>query len=425
MLTRKGGAKNTLPFPATYQEVKDNWDFFFVCGHGRLDNRLMIVPPDTYILNLATAGRPCSKLIWNVDNLIFDNNPKEHMPEKTLLEKIYKGIKDKTFLREISRKGDLEHIYTPGTTALNVEEQYTSLNKNGKVPSGQTSISFYEPGDIMFDTNMKIQNDFLPIGIMGAYKLPIPFKFREQMFEVNKIVFRPGTEVDGVSEEDYIGLRQGDPRALATPAHHDLMNVPENILSPIMFPSAGPQRTDFHLSEVVNYVNTNAAPTKTRVYFIRACRSTSDEPTAQRMRRFSIAARGNRERVGIVPATVVANPQKKFRTALNKELLVKLRASLEKHIVALQAEKIKKEQEDEAVTKSKKTFNQKLGERFKISARIAEIDARIPVAEGAIQKIDTILNNPQSSFKMEDVLSILEVSKEAIQPELKALLEIK
>jgi hypothetical protein len=450
-LTRRGGAKNTLPLNGTLEEELPNWDTFFVQAHGNLVNRLMIVPPNTYILNLATAGKSCNKIKWKIDNWIYEAGDASSVAtgrRSTIKERLFRAIKEKTFFR--GAEAGESKIYTPGTTSLNVEEQYTAGGTGG---FSEVSLAFYEPGDIMFNTGLSFHNDYLPIVLLGAYNIPIPRRLRQQIFDINKIVYKPSANVNLLNAENIVGLPLANARAVARPEHDTMFNIPENILRTEMFPAGRAMKQDFLLSEVIDIVNGRnglgaAAPAlgaaappaaagagvgvnqKKHLFIVSACRSAATVDEAKRMRRFSIAARGNRERTAATPAEILANPAKQWRTKLTSRLLTNVRTQFENAIRGIEQKKreirnkaVSDKRVVDATVEEKKRFAEKYKIEVERDALLAEKDAEIAAFQKHIQKIDQILV-PGAQFTMNDITDILTAVSEKLQPEFKALLGI-
>lgn len=398
-----------------------NWDFFYVSSHGSLENRLMIVPPNTYILNLATAGKSCPKIRWRIDNWIYDyEEPKPAFNRRVpILHKLHEAIIGKTFLRGVGPEET--HVYTPGTTAQNIEEQYTSAE--GAEGFHERTLAFYQPGDILFDTKLSFHNNYLPILLLGAYRIPIPYKLRKALFNINKVMYSPEAIINSLQNTDLIGLPQGSQLGLATPAHNTMFNIPENLIQAEMFPAVGVPKTDFYLSDVIKFINTTQTEKPEHVFIVDACRSAATEPLSKRMRRFSISARENRERVNINAAIIAAKPSKKWRTTLNKTLLENLRRAFTNNITALQKDLVPLQQKKRDAAK-KPTFAERLKADSEAQAEIDKVNLDIQGLQQGIQNIDRILAQPLG-FTMEDIQGILTIAKSALQPEFKALFGIE
>lgn len=432
---RRGGARNTLPLNEGLEEALPTWDTFYVSGHGNLQNRLMIVPPNTYILNLATAGRPCMKIRWKIDNWVYDydDDGGAMSTRKSIKEKLYKAIRDKTFFRDIS--AGVESIYRPGTTALNEAEQYEAA-----ASASQKTLAFYEPGDIMFDTKISFHNNYLPIMLLGAYRVPINPELRHAIFDINKVVYSPDVNVHTVNTSNVRPFPLTNARMIATAEHDRMFDIPDNLIRESMFPPGAAQKQVIQLSEVINTVNAANANGNKHLFMVTACRSGPDETQSRRMRRFSIAARGNRARVGIAPEVILANAQAQWRTKLNADYLRYIKGQYEAKIAEKNEEKAAKQAETERrlqeLRKNKSIPGmKKLGRTLAINSEsegfLRTKNEEIAAIQPFIARIDRILRPPPSTFTMEDIIRVIIEAEEnkdtfniVVQPELKALLEI-
>jgi hypothetical protein len=161
---QKGGAKPHLPRNiapierAPGQTEKQLIDQFFtrnnlylISAHGNLSStKTYKVPPDTYILHFAPSGIVCindeaiRELLSKKGNL---DNPEV---QKKQLWKFLTGQKQNDLYRDL--------LYDP--------------DKPGKQ---DTSIAFYEPGDIVSDMNFYFENESLEmaVSLCGAYNVPV------------------------------------------------------------------------------------------------------------------------------------------------------------------------------------------------------------------------------------------------------------
>jgi hypothetical protein len=425
-LTKRGGARDTLPLPATFAEFQAAWDFFYVTSHGLFEDRLMIVPPNTYVLNMATAGRSCMKLDRYIDDLIYEKPSSGSGASATsALESLYTEIRDRSFLRSLGRGGKLtEHMFMPGTTARNEEEQYTNRTDPKATPinAAEMSLAIYEPGDIMFDTQLHTMNDRLPLIVLGVYKIPVPFSMRQAVFDINKPVILPGKTIFNVDQYD---VNMSIPKTAnvwkATEEHHQLFNVAENLIKGKMFPEAGAPVPYMYLSEVIDFTNTASNDGKQHFFMVNACRSAETEETSRLARRLSIAARANRERVGINAATLVTHPQKKYRSALNRAFLERILGALPGRIPKLTAEKAELEATRAGLATSGKTGKERAIANYKLQSAIEDKTEEIAKVEAAVAKLTRILERSEP-FTITELLSSLRPAKSGLQPEFVKLL---
>jgi hypothetical protein len=426
-LTKRGGARDTLPLPATFAEFQAAWDFFYVTSHGLFEDRLMIVPPNTYVMNMATAGRSCMKFDKYIDDLIYEKPAAASgaaAAATSALENFYTAIRARTFLRSLERGGILtEHMFTPGTTARNEEELYENTTSALAAPrAAEMSLAIYEPGDIMFDTQLHTMNDRLPLILLGVYDIPVPFKMRQAVFDVNKVVITPGKTVFNV---DQYNIDPSIPKTSAawnpTEEHHQIFNVDENLIKGKMFPDVGAPVPYMYLSEVIEFTNTAKNDGKQHFFMINACRSATTEETSRLARRLSIAARANRERVGINAATLIAHPQKKYRSVLNRAFLERILAALPGRIPRLSAEKAELEASRTSLATSGKSGKAKAIADYKLQTAIEDKNEEIAKVEAAVAKLTRILERP-GPFTIAQLLSSLKAAKPLLQDEFVKLL---
>lgn len=429
-MTKRGGAKNTLPLNRNLVTELPNWDTFFVQAHGNLENRLMIVPPNTYILNLATAGKSCSKIKWKIDNLIYEAPDTLATGRRSVVkERLYAGIKAKTILRDMTNAGlPVESIYRPGDTASNVAEQYTDAEAGG---FAEKTLAFYEPGDIMFDTKLTFHNNLFPIVVLGAYEVPLPHALRRTVFDINRDFYKANANVRALNADD---LLKDFPRRAAAPEHDTMFNIPENILRTLMFPDGGEMRQEFYLSEVLTAINDLYPNGHNHFFMVSACRSAGNKDESRRMRRFSIAARGNRVRTAASAAEIAANPAKQFRTKLTATLLRNLRTQFGNGIAGIPAKKRQLREKaavDSAAIDANESFNKdkKSDEKYKITMKLGfdlqKKDAELETLREHIATIDRILGPPTTTFNMDEVTAIIQSASGILQPEFKALFGIR
>ena len=340
-LTKRGGARATLPVPNSFEDFSRTWDILYVSAHGGLSGNMMVVPENTYILNLATAGKICNKVVWDIENWIYDYSPTAR-PVKTILQKMYDALKGNSFLSD--------YMYTPGNVNTNVLEQYPDppALAAAEVPltRQQKSLAYYEPGDIMFDTTLSFVNHNYPVFLMGAYEVPISHELKRSLFRINKHLYRGedynnAGNVNTMNSEDvlrYLSLVPPEEFERHPPAaEHQIFNRDDNLLKNQMFPMRDPVPVNQPLSEVIPFINTSlqekavaagGAEAKVKPFkliIIKACRVALNPNVATRMRRYSIAARTrNTKRVTV---DGVAIP----RAKLNLAYLARLKAALQRY----------------------------------------------------------------------------------------------
>ena len=437
-MTRRGGATDTLPLPADLAEGLRTWDFYYVTAHGLFEPRMMIVPPKTYVLNTATAGRSCLKLDAVIESLIYED-PAERAPAAAVgappqdFRKLYAAIQAKSFLKNSLRGVEpTEHIFTPETVNRNKNEVYQPITAENILAGRnlkQYSLSFYEPGDIMFDTSLHFMNNLKPLFLMGVYRIPVPFSIRERVFEANRPVLEPSKDIFTVDQYNIRNIPQDNPIWNATEEEHQIFNTRENLLQPMMFPEVGGVRPSMYLSEVIESINARSDPEKQKFYMVKACRSTEDEGMSKRARRLSIAARSGRIRPNIPAEEIAINPRKRFRTPLNIELLGrtlpnleilkgKIESALQKNLARLdtltkeKVELIAKKEWTKKKAYDIYTLENEIDDNRRESAKINE----------SLEIIHKILR--YESFSMDELYKVLSPVKSTLQPQLRELLEL-
>ncbi len=339
------------------------------------------------------------------------------------LERLYTTIRDRTFLRDMGMETLKEHIGSPGTVNRNLLEQYGNLRELGAFanlfedfvePPETKSLAFYEPGDVMHDTKFHIMNDYLPLLLLGVYRIPVPFEIRQAVFDASRPVFLPNTTINTADREN---INNSRPIQRATPENHQIFDVEDNIIRRQMFPEAGPPVPYLQLSEVIDFTNRTINNGKKHFFMVKACRTTRDSATSRLARRFSIAARANRERIGVNAATLAARPASRYRSALNRAFLERIAAALPGRLPKLAGEK--RVLEAELASKKGIAF----AKQYEIDSQIANIDREIASVNEGITILTRILTRPVP-FTMTDIRTALRPAKGGLQKEFVELLEL-
>ena len=332
----KGGAVNKIPgIPAVFEDFVANWKLNYIGGHGRFNGDVFKVPENTYILNFATAGRSCLKSAYDVEDRVFEKPPASALSastfKKSILTTIHKELLSGDFLKEITdlESEPIEFIYNPEPNDI------TKPNSRLKAlyhPSGiyrhddveGRSISFYEPGDIMSDIDIKMYEDHGPHFLMGLYDVPIQYDIRQKIFNTNK---RSGFIDRDLSIEEFRGgfiMGVGIPSTLDQDNNDLILNAKNlfkhNLTTPAIAPTAAggagaappsaavggaggtdiidKTRTTYALSDIILNVDgiTNLSKISTgmkRIIFVKACRTAPGINPAimHRVRRLSVSAR--------------------------------------------------------------------------------------------------------------------------------------
>ena len=435
MLIKRGGARDRLPLPPTFEEFQAAWDFFYVSSHGLFEERLMFVPDNTYVLNLATAGKSCMKLDKHLDDMIYEKTRPPGAAAVNLnplaaagageavvaepisqLERLYISIRDRTFLRDPAAiAARREHIGESGTTARNREELYVNTPAP---PPATASLAFYEPGDIMHDTSLHIKNNYLPLLLLGVYRIPVPFDIQKAVFDASKPVLLPTARVNTINRGN---VNRNQPLTPATDEQHQIFNREENLIRRQMFPDAGPPVPRLYLSEIIDFTNRTVNDGKNHFFLVKACRSADDPETTKMARRYSIAARAGRERLGVSAETLERNPAARYRSVLNRAFLERLIPPLTRRIPNLENEKNEIKARKKAEQKAGKILT--FAEGLKYQSEIADIDREIERVNEGIAILTRILTRGQP-FTMSDIRRALMPAKGGLQKELVELLDL-
>jgi hypothetical protein len=400
----------------------------------------MIVPDNTYVLNLATAGKACMKLDRFLDDLIYEkdeaaaNNPLAAAgageEPASQLERLYTAIRDRTFLRDAVAIADhREHIGEAGTTVRNRQEQY--VNTSGMSPielfiheitksPAMASLAYYEPGDIMHDTSLHTMNNYLPLLLLGVYRIPVPFVIKKAVFDASKPVLLPTATINTIDRNN---INNTKPVMRATEDHHQIFNRDENLIRRQMFPDAGPPVPKLFLSEIIDHTNRTVNDGKNHFFMVKACRSAPDSATSRLARRFSIAARADRERIGVDPAVLAARPAARYRSVLNRAFLDRVSGALTRRVPVLQTEKTELEAEEAAAQALPKTNETRRSTLIRLDREIANKDRDIREVQEGIAILNRILTRTDP-FTMRDIKTALKPAKEGLQEEFVELLDL-
>jgi hypothetical protein len=297
---KKGGATDHIT-------MNDTWDIKIISSHGDIiDKKMYVVPPHTYILHLATAGKATAKLGWELDNWIYNFRDTTATRPGAMLHRFMTAINNGTFLK----------------TSTNLKERvYTQNLKNEEQIYGGKSdatISYYEPGDIVFNMNLTMYNNTFPIFLQGLYSFPIPYKLKLAQFNLNKKVgaIDPTSDVNNLRATN---LSFGK-SILITPSDfaeaHAIFNVEENFLQKEMFVE---NKTKFSVHDILHNKLAPATAESPRLVIVIACRVSMDEKNAIRARRMSIATRRK-------PAPLEGKPDR-FRPRLELEYMKRLQTA--------------------------------------------------------------------------------------------------
>ena len=156
----KGGGVWRLPITAAESAsgaaLAQAWDFKYVSAHGATNDRVFVVPANTYVLFKSVAGSLGARE-EAVDVLNF----------------IYKIGTDEAW-------------YTGQARAAAGEGLFASIVYDPAAPADHDRRAFYEPGDIIQDLNLTFANHDKPIFPVGVFQCPVPLTLKESFEEFNE-----------------------------------------------------------------------------------------------------------------------------------------------------------------------------------------------------------------------------------------------
>ena len=178
-----------------------------------------------------------------------------------------------------------------------------------------------------------------------------------------------------------------------------------------------------YLSEIIEFTNRTVNDGKNHFFMVDACRSAPDSATSRLARRFSIAARANRERIGVDPAVLAARPAARYRSVLNRAFLDRVSGVLTRRLPVLQTEKTELEAEEAAAKALPKTNQTRRSTLIRLDLEIANKDREIHEMEEGIAILRRILTRTDP-FTMRDIKTALKPAKESLQEEFVELLDL-
>lgn len=158
-----GGARNYFPLPADVTNgasLAGAVDFFSVSAHGSLNDRVFMVPDNTYILFMGAAGMPIYRRAYQLPALRDYRFLKDGETEAAWYDRQAAAIQSRRFFSDyLYKSGD---PYAPNTTAI------------------------YEPGDIVQDLDLSFENDAHPFMLLGVWSCPLQSDLRDQLDSTNQ-----------------------------------------------------------------------------------------------------------------------------------------------------------------------------------------------------------------------------------------------
>ncbi len=218
----KGGSTNKLPVTTTKAEdFQKEWKLNYLSGHSRLNNKIFVVPANTYLFFVASGGIGAAKEeLADIDALIY----------------LYK----KGALKEPTKEDWYSNIFKlfkkENNQGKNVQTLFQDLVYDPAKERNQETASkraFYEPNDIVQDLRCSFENDYKPIFPMGVFDLPLPYSMKDNIAEFNE------------NEEEELVEEETDKR---------FFNVASNFYKKEMFETK-PRKTFFTLFDILNDLN--------------------------------------------------------------------------------------------------------------------------------------------------------------------------
>jgi hypothetical protein len=263
---KQGGATNHLPVPEKYEDF--NWKMYYMSGHGNILDTMLFVPENTYVLHLATAGNGCGVFKKDIEELIYENN------DNTKRHHIWKSLKDGTFLKNSKNIYHTEKIYDPG----NISYDQTNFTNS--------TISFYEPGDIISNISIQLNNNKVPAFLLGLYELPISHEIQKRLFNINKCILKNGANMCSLTTSNInhhkVNMYHYNDKIVS--------DIPENLLQHDIFHNNIKQvELDYIFNRLLllSLISSNYSP---RLLIISTCRIPIN-PSTTKSRRLSISTR--------------------------------------------------------------------------------------------------------------------------------------
>lgn len=220
----KGGSTNKLPVNSTKAEdFQKEWKFNYLSAHSRLNNKIFVVPENTYLFFVAPGGVGAAKEeLGDIESFIYK------FKTGSLAEPTTEDWYKKTF--PVFKK-------TNNKTGETVQTLFQDLLYDPAKARNQNTgakRAFYEPNDIVQDLNCSFENDYKPIFPMGVFDLPLPRYIKDNIVEFNED-----------EDEEIQPNGETDKR---------FFNVASNFYKKEMFETK-PRKTLFSLFDILNDLN--------------------------------------------------------------------------------------------------------------------------------------------------------------------------
>ena len=159
----RGGARGYFSLQAPVTDgasLAANVEFFNVSAHGSLNDRVFMVPENTYILFMGAAGMPIYRRAHQLP-----------------------ALRDYRFLKD----GEVEaQWYDRQAAAIQARRFFSDYLYKSADPYASNTTAIYEPGDIVQDLTLSFENDAHPFMLLGVWNCPIAQALRVQYDETNQ-----------------------------------------------------------------------------------------------------------------------------------------------------------------------------------------------------------------------------------------------
>ena len=154
-----------LPTTVTVQQLQREWDFKYISGHGALNNKIFVVPENTYIYFTTTAGE-----IASIEELVHIHNF------------IYNVLGTNASLASWWA----ETLRVMKGAGLFSEEVYNATKAPANEYNFAKKRAFYQPGDLIQDISIRFKNNKKNIFPVGAFQIPIAGSLKLRVDEFNE-----------------------------------------------------------------------------------------------------------------------------------------------------------------------------------------------------------------------------------------------
>lgn len=182
----KGGAKPYLPLPADItksEELKQNMDFVYVSCHGVQNEKVFLVPDDTFILFRGPSGVSVPLAITE-DELLND--------VKYLRDR--RGDNESTAAKLNTKK---DEWWAKQFADIHAKNFLKPLLYNPTDPEQPKTTAVYTPGDVIQDLELHFENDRPIFFLIGIFELPMRRCVRDDIGVLNRNYFEEEEKLAG------------------------------------------------------------------------------------------------------------------------------------------------------------------------------------------------------------------------------------